>query len=757
MRTPVRILHLEDDPSDAELVRVALVKDLDCVVHHVSTREAFEAAIQDCQHDLILCDNSLPGYSGNGALQAVREKCPDIPVILLSGTLGEEQAIESLQQGAVDYILKIRMGRLVPAIKRALHEAEEKARHLRAERALHESERRFRIMADSAPVLIWLADRAGKCTYFNRTWLQFTGRTLKQELGDGWTEGVHPIDRPEFLEGFRQSFAKVQPFEMEFRLRRADAQYRWMLNSGVPRFEGDGTFAGYIGSLIDITDRRLADERIRYQAALLDKAQDAILVHDLNNQLIFWNKGAERIYGWSASEAIGERADDLLFQDTTPALEAHRAVVEHGEWAGELRQVHKSGKELFVQSRWTLVPDPTGKAILVINTDISEKKTLENKFLRAQRLESIGVLAGGIAHDLNNVLVPILVVAELLRTKVTDSDSIEWLDTLESSAKHGANLIKQILAFSRGMGGERVQVQLRHLILEIQKILRETFPRSIDVQCDIPSDLWLISAVATHLSQVLMNLCVNSRDAMPHGGRIQIKCENVVFDKTYAQLQGEAAEGPYVVVTVADTGTGIPAESMEHIFEPFFTTKEMGKGTGLGLSTVKGIIKNHGGFITVQSELGQGTAFKLHLPAITASAESTAAPPRPSLLRGNGELILVVEHETAVRSVIEATLQEYGYRVLTAADGAQALASLAENREDVKAVVTGLTLPDLDAGTMMARIGEVAHSLKFIVVSGTLDQERLTQVRRAGEVESLAKPFAAEELLKLLAKILVPV
>jgi hypothetical protein len=295
------------------------------------------------------------------------------------------------------------------------------------------------MMADSAPVLIWLADRERKCIYFNQTWLQFTGRTLNEELGEGWSKGVHPDDRPECLKVCHAAFANLQPFEMEFRLRRADAQYRWVLNSGVPRFDDDGTFAGYIGSLIDITDRRRAEERSRYQAALLDKAQDAILVQDLNSRLISWNKGAERIYGWAASEAIGERADDLLFKDPSAALEARRAVVENGEWTGELRQVNKNGKELFIQSRWTLVQDPDSNAILVINTDISEKKTLENQFLRVQRLESIGVLAGGIAHDLNNVLVPILVVAELLRTLPRESQGVSLIGFHGHTVRHLAN------------------------------------------------------------------------------------------------------------------------------------------------------------------------------------------------------------------------------------------------------------------------------------------------------------------------------
>jgi CheY-like chemotaxis protein len=337
---------------------------------------------------------------------------------------------------------------------------------------------------------------------------------------------------------------------------------------------------------------------------------------------------------------------------------------------------------------------------------------------------------------------------------VTDADSIEWLNTLESSAKHGASLIKQILAFSRGMGGERVQVQLRHLIQDLQKILRETFPRSVEVQCEIPGGLWAVLGVATHLSQVLMNLCVNARDAMPDGGRIKIKCENVVFDKASARQQGEVIEGSYVLVTVSDTGTGIPPELMEHIFEPFFTTKEMGKGTGLGLSTVKGIIKNHGGFITVESEVGKGTAFKLYLPALASELQSGAAQERAALSRGHGELILVVEDEDAVRTITKATLEEYGYQVLMAANGAQAIALFEENRERIKLVVTGLTLLDMEAPALLTDLRKLAPATKLIVVSGTLDQERLGRLNEAGGVECLAKPFTAEQLLKLVAQVL---
>lgn len=439
-------------------------------------------------------------------------------------------------------------------------------------------------------------------------------------------------------------------------------------------------------------ERNRAEQKIREQAALLDVATDAILVRDLENKILFWNKGAERLYGWKAIDALGINANQLLCKEAHYIKEILEILTDKGEWQGELTQVNKDGKEVIVSSRWTLVRDEQGKpkSILTVNTDITQKKQLEAQFLRAQRMESIGTLASGIAHDLNNLLAPILMTAQLLETQLHDQRSQRLLPILVTNAKRGANLVKQVLSFARGLEGEFTILQVRHLLLEIQHIAKETFPKSIEVYTDIAPGLWTVSGDATQLHQVLMNLCVNARDAMPHGGTLSISAENLFIDDSYARMHLDASVGPYIVITVADTGTGIPAEILERIFEPFFTTKEPGLGTGLGLSTVIGIIKSHSGFVNVFSEVGKGTQFKVYLPVVeameTVAAQNLEMPP------GHGELILVVDDEAAIREITKTSLETYNYKVLTANDGIEAIALYAEHREKISVVLMDSTL-----------------------------------------------------------------
>ncbi len=366
----------------------------------------------------------------------------------------------------------------------------------------------------------------------------------------------------------------------------------------------EGNIIGFLAIQRDITKRKQADEKIREQASLLDKAQDAIYVRDMENHIIYWNKSAERLYGWTAEEVIGKDASKLLYTKEPPRLiEARKNVIGKGEWLGELYQVTRDGKEIIVESRWTLTHDGEGKpkSILIINTDITGKKKLEAQLLRAQRMESIGTLASGIAHDINNVLSPIMLSLQLLQERFTDDESQKLIGILERSAQRGAGLIKQVQSFARGIEGERKALQVIYPISEIRQIANETFPRNIEVKADIPKDLWTIYGDATQLHQVLMNLSVNALDAMPDGGILSISAENISIDESFAKVNVEAKVGPYVAIAVSDTGTGIPVKIMDRIFEPFFTTKAPGKGTGLGLSTALAIVKSHGGFINVYS------------------------------------------------------------------------------------------------------------------------------------------------------------
>ncbi|AFY34285.1 hybrid sensor histidine kinase/response regulator [Calothrix sp. PCC 7507] len=501
-------------------------------------------------------------------------------------------------------------------------------------------------------------------------------------------------------------------------------------------------------------ERKQTEQKIREQAALLDVATDAIFVHSLDNQILFWNKAAESLYGWKKEEVIGKKTQKLWQEKNLHLLqEALNNIMKNGSWEGELYQRTKSNQEIIVESRWTLVKefDKTAQSILVVNTDITQKKQLEAQFLRAQRLESIGTLASGIAHDLNNVLAPILMTAQLLESQVHDERSRRLLPILISNAKRGANLVKQVLSFTRGLEGERTLLQLKHLIIEIQQIIRETFPKSIEVQTQMPQNLWTVSGDPTQLHQVLMNLCVNARDAMPNGGVLKIHAENFLIDENYARMNIDAKVGCYILVNVTDTGIGIRPEILDRIFEPFFTTKELGKGTGLGLSTVLGIIKSHGGFISVLSENGRGSQFKVFLPA--KGAKEILEEPDRELPAGNGELILVVDDEAAIRDVTKASLENHNYQVITACDGIEAIALYAEHREQISLVLTDMVMPSMDGITTIRTLKKINPQIKIIAVSGLASSNKVNAAYELGIKAFLSKPYTANQLLEAISEV----
>ncbi len=501
-------------------------------------------------------------------------------------------------------------------------------------------------------------------------------------------------------------------------------------------------------------ERKQTEQKIREQAALLDIATDAIFVQDIDNKILFWNNAAERLYKCKKEEAIGKKTSEIWQEKSLLQLqEAFTILMKNGAWEGELQQITKSGKEITVESRWTLVRefDKKSQTILVVNTDITQKKQLESQFLRAQRLESIGTLASGIAHDLNNVLAPILMTAQLLESQLNDERSKRLLPILISNAKRGANLVKQVLSFTRGIEGDRTLLQLKHLIREIQQVIKETFPKYIEVSTQMPQNLWTVIGDATQLHQVIMNLCVNARDAMPNGGILFISAENFLVDENYARMHLDARIGPYVVITVGDTGVGISQEIQDRIFEPFFTTKEFGKGTGLGLSTVLGIIKSHGGFVTVYSEVGRGSQFKVFLPA-------QQIPERPEeqeqdLPSGNGELILVVDDEDSIRDITKTSLESYNYKAITASDGIEAIALYAEHRDEISVVLTDMLMPSMDGITTIRTLKKINPNVKIIAVSGLASTEKINSATDIGVKAFLSKPYTAKQLLQTIGTV----
>ena len=496
-------------------------------------------------------------------------------------------------------------------------------------------------------------------------------------------------------------------------------------------------------------ERKRAEQTIAEQAALIDKASDAIIVIDLENRITYWNKSAERLYKIPVAEALGKDVAPLLFSDRAQFDGAMAALMQKGEWLGECTCESRTGNTVIVESHCTLVHDDNNiaKSVLIVNTDISDKKAFEQQLLRSQRVESIGTLAGGIAHDLNNVLAPVLMSVELLRPKLTDEQSARMISILESSAKRGAQMVKQILTFARGATGERMMLQPRQLIKEMSKIVKETFPKAIQPHVKVPENVWAIMGDPTQLHQVLMNLAVNARDAMPDGGAMTFIAENVLLNEEDAKKYGAPRAGCYVSVAVTDTGSGIPREILDKVFDPFFTTKEQGKGTGLGLSTVMGIVKSHKGFLQVQSEVNKGTTFRIFLPALESLAEQQQEASAKKAPKGQGELLLLVDDESQFLSIIKQALELNGYRVITAADGVEAIAAFSAHRSEIKGVFTDMLMPHLDGPATIKVLKRLDPSVRIVAVSGLMDAERVKAATGHEDIDVLAKPFTTERLL----------
>lgn len=744
----VNILLVEDNLAEARLLQEVLkgsIVNRFKLTHVKRLGEAIsllEGSMNERwtpdKFDVILLDLTLPDSYGLASLDALLQHAPTLPIVVLTNTNDDELAVEAVRHGAQDYLVKRQMHQDI--LVRSLRYAIERKQAAEALREVNEI------------LELRVQERTAE--------LETANQLLKQEV-----ERCQKIQ--ERLE-LAQKAGKIGTFEWNIQSNEitwtaeVEALYGQAPGSfDQSKVEGRGQGAQEIESDTDGMSHLAIESQQGFQSPAEESSAAPVPYGKLAQQEESKSPSEQNLLS-SASFLLPAQGkynawiQTLHPEDRRKTEQEFRQAVKAGQGLDtEFRIICPNGEIRWIAVKSSLFHDSVGKPLRMIgiHMDITEKKQLEAQFLRAQRLESLGTLASGIAHDLNNILTPILAGAQLLPLKVPhlNEQTQQLLKAIESSARRGAELIKQILSFARGVEGKRVCLQINHLILEIEKIIQQTLPKSINIQTDIPSDLFTISGDATQLHQILMNLCVNARDAMPQGGTLQITAENLLIDEQYARMHLEASVGPYVVVTVSDTGTGIPPDILHRIFDPFFTTKEVGKGTGLGLSAVLGIVKSHGGFVDVHSEVSKGSQFKVFLPASLTKVSQTED--NLELLFGQQELILVVDDEAAIRESTKAILETYNYQVLTASDGIEAIALFAEHQDRIHAVLMDIMMPSMDGLGTIPLLRRFNPNLYVIGMSGLNSTEAVAQVERLGFQSFLSKPFTTRELLQILHKV----
>ncbi|MGA2015917.1 MAG: PAS domain S-box protein [Opitutaceae bacterium] len=612
----------------------------------------------------------------------------------------------------------------------------------------------------SAANAIVITNKDGIIEFVNPGFSALTGYCPEEAIGHNPGEligtGKHSAA---FFQQMWETILAGSVWQGEMQNRRKDGTpYSEYMTITPVRVEG-GPISHFVAFKEDITRRKEAEARIREQADVIEQAPVAIVITDLAGRVTYCNAGALRMHGLKTEELIGRTAEEIFSPEALDLVGPGRsATLETGAWRGEVSFQTRDGRHIVADCHMSLILDDAGhpKARLSIAVDITDQKHFEEQALRAQRVENLGMLAAGIAHDLNNALSPIVMAGPMLRDVVGDAAGLRMLDIVEKSAAHGATLVRQMLSFARGTAGQRQLLPVKHVAREVVDLARSTFPKTIRVESHVPSDLWPILADPTQIHQVFLNLCINARDAMGKGGDLTLTAANRALDAAEAAKIPGARQGNFVAIEVRDTGTGIVPDVLDRIWEPFFTTKGLGKGTGLGLSTVLGIVRQHEGFLTVETSTGEqagsGTAFTVYLPAAQGAAADEGAAVGTLPPRGHGEMILLVDDEESVREVGTRALRKFGYRVVTANDGAEAISVFVTHAADVRLLLTDMQMPAVGGSALALALRCLKPDLPVVVMSGA-DEEPDERMKKLAATY-LSKPFEAQTLLSTVRRAL---
>jgi PAS domain S-box-containing protein len=691
---------------------------------------------------------------------------PNIRQMLLAKLL-EERRISDFE-----VVLKNKDGSLVPcSISSQIHrEAEGQPKLIigtmrditerkRAEDKLRENENRMRLIVEGTPHLFFYTqDLEAKITYVSPSVVTITGHSI-----DEWHKSTDWFVTKNMINDYAKERTRahlrgeLSVGSILVEIEHAD-KHPILLEVYENPVVVDGTVIGVQGIAHDITERIHTENQLRKLSRAVEQSPTSIIITDLEGTIEYVNPKFTQVTGYSSAEALGQ--NPRILKSGELSAEAYTKmwdIITSGkEWQGEFHNKKKNGDLYWESASISPIKDASGiiTHFLAVKEDITENKSLQTQLLRAQRMESLGTLAGGIAHDLNNVLAPLMLGLDVLKKKFTDESTQKIITLMEGGTLRGRDIIKQVLTFARGVEGDFIVLQPKHVVREMENIINETFPKSIKLHTDIQKDTWTINGDATQIHQVLLNLCVNARDAMSNHGELTLSTENLTLDENYARMNINARPGQYVCITVADTGIGIPPEIKNKIFDPFFTTKAIGKGTGLGLSVTHSIIKSHKGFINVYSELGKGTTIKVYFPAAATDENQKATPVIMELPAGNGETILVVDDEYSILDITKHTLLTYSYNVLTASDGTEAITMYAQHKDHIDLVMSDIMMPNLDGVTAARALRRMNPSLKIILTSGHKANDPTSPKIDFAIQAFLQKPYTAETLLNLLRKVL---
>jgi len=754
MNRLIHVLHLEDDAIDAELIQEKLeTAGLTCRIVRVQTRDEFEVAVRQRRHDIVLADFRLPMYDGMSALRLAQEVCPDIPFIFVSGTMGEEAVIEGLTKGATDYVLKQRLSRVAPAVRRALHEAD----NWRARRRAEEELRKLSRAVEQSTSTIIITDTQGYIEYANPQFTEVTGYPLEEALGEHTRFLRSGHTSPEVYKQLWNTIIAGTEWRGEFQNVKKNGELYWESASISPIKNADGVITHFLAVKEDITARKRAEAerekllaQIRQQAHemqfIVDTVPEGIFLLSEDRRVRLTNPIAEEILVLLAPSWKNGRLDHLGSRPLQELLDSPPKGLWH--------EVESYGRYFEVAAR-PVEDDLNQPGWVFVLRDVTRERQIQRQVQSQERLAAVGQLAAGIAHDFNNTLAVIKLYAELLlRSTELSTRSQKKLQTIAQQTQRAADLIQQILDFSRQSFMEKQPLDLLPFLKELSKLLKRTLPENIQLKLNADRDEYIIQADPSRIQQVILNLALNARDAMPQGGTLTISMNTLRLAPDAVFPVSGMTSGEWIQVALSDNGTGMSPETLNHMFEPFFTTKEKGKGTGLGLAQVYGIVQGHEGFIDVVTELNRGTTFYLYFPAFFVEQCDTPRLLNKAVPQGQGQLVLVVEDDVSIRQALAESLTLLNYRVVEAGNGREALALLALHDNEVDLILSDAIMPEMDGIALFHVLREREMTTPFIIITGHGVEKGIENLRALGLRGCLTKPTDLLKLAELLQKTL---